>query len=216
MKKTHIDKIIKDQSIWKKGNEWLYDLFNKYPNNNKPDEIVAKIWILGRTYSAAIERRKNHSKLSNDEFYKQKVPNSIIKVKLDSKLKEIRKTSDRKLKIDLLLSTHKQLQSSIQEITNQNKRSLCSKYLHFHLPSDYYIYDTRAVKGLSKLNSTLPIPYKHRMNLIGNKWDSEYANHYLKSNYVKSYLENISGRNISNREFDSILLYESTRNKNET
>lgn len=46
-------------SYWDVGNSVLYDMCRKYPNHGKEDEIIAKVWLIGCSYSAAIERRRN-------------------------------------------------------------------------------------------------------------------------------------------------------------
>ena len=43
---------------WDLANKTLYDLCSKHPNHKNNEEIIAKVWIIGRTYAAAIERRK--------------------------------------------------------------------------------------------------------------------------------------------------------------
>ena len=43
---------------WSLGNSVLYDLCKTYPTHKDKKSIVAKIWLIGRAYAAAIERRK--------------------------------------------------------------------------------------------------------------------------------------------------------------
>lgn len=45
--------------VWDLGNRVLYDLCQSHPEHTRDDEIVAKIWLIGRSYAASIERRKN-------------------------------------------------------------------------------------------------------------------------------------------------------------
>src|SRR3989339_652424 len=53
---------------WMLGNNILYKMCLDYPLHNNPEEICAKIWLIGRSYAASIERRtiKKHI---NDDFY---------------------------------------------------------------------------------------------------------------------------------------------------
>ena len=53
------------KSLWDFGNGILYDMCAIYPAHKSVDQIVAKIWLIGRSYAAAIERRKN-AKESNE------------------------------------------------------------------------------------------------------------------------------------------------------
>ena len=50
-----------------------------------------------------------------------------------------------------------------------NKRSLASKYLHFHVSKLFYIYDARAVKGIRTLTAIVG-----RASRDGNTGDIEY------------------------------------------
>jgi hypothetical protein len=50
------------------GNNCLYSLCEKYPRHKNVDEVVAKLWLIGRSYAAALERRKNKRK-KDPEFY---------------------------------------------------------------------------------------------------------------------------------------------------
>lgn len=64
-------KLIKDaksQSYWDLGNKVLYDLCRKYPRHEGYPEIIAKIWIIGRSYAAAIERRKSDAVKMDENF----------------------------------------------------------------------------------------------------------------------------------------------------
>ncbi|MCI0640696.1 MAG: hypothetical protein L0Y72_16605 [Gemmataceae bacterium] len=54
--------------VWDLGNAALYDLCQEHPGHKKRDEIIAKIWLIGRSYSASIERRR-HVYPSDGEFY---------------------------------------------------------------------------------------------------------------------------------------------------
>ncbi|MDQ3135113.1 MAG: hypothetical protein M3Q76_09940, partial [Acidobacteriota bacterium] len=71
--------------IWAFGNEILYNLCRDHPEHKKPDVVAAKIWLIGRAYAAAVERRKNkaaNDPITNDAFYKEKVVPAIMKSKL--------------------------------------------------------------------------------------------------------------------------------------
>ncbi|MBM3273346.1 hypothetical protein FJY94_08960, partial [Candidatus Kaiserbacteria bacterium] len=46
-------------SIWDVGNAVLYSLCQQHAKHDEPSAVVAKLWLIGRAYAAAIERRKN-------------------------------------------------------------------------------------------------------------------------------------------------------------
>lgn len=54
---------------WDLGNQVLYDLCRQYPGHTDEQAVIAKIWLIGRTYAAAIERRWTKSELTGDRFY---------------------------------------------------------------------------------------------------------------------------------------------------
>ncbi len=55
--------------IWDAGNEVLYRLCTDKPARSEDDVIIAKTWLVGRAYAAAVERRRINDGLSNDHFY---------------------------------------------------------------------------------------------------------------------------------------------------
>lgn len=54
----------------------LYRLCEEHPGHTNEDEIVAKIWLVGRSYSAAIERRRASRDVSGEAFYTTTVVDS--------------------------------------------------------------------------------------------------------------------------------------------
>ena len=73
---------------WDIGNEVLYNLCKKYPSHNNEAEIVAKVWLIGRSYAAAIERGVASKK--KQDFYIDLVAPKIQKENIDSWLIELR------------------------------------------------------------------------------------------------------------------------------
>ena len=65
---------------WDFGNNILYRMCKEYPNHNKEDVIIGKIWIIGRSYAAAIERRKNVDEYYGDDFYFDAVAPKILEI----------------------------------------------------------------------------------------------------------------------------------------
>ena len=59
-------------SVWDLGNRVLYDLCQNHPRHRVADEIVAKVWLIGRSYAASIERRRITDQ-HGDDFYEATV-----------------------------------------------------------------------------------------------------------------------------------------------
>lgn len=136
-----------------KGNNILYNMCKTYPYHKNTDEIIAKIWLIGRSYAAAIERRRN-KKHSNDSFYIW-AANEIKRFGFDEKIQRI-PINTHKLDIEnfkLIYETHSYITQKFYDITKLKKRSLASKYIHFHRPI-VPIYDSRAERSIREVFNT--------------------------------------------------------------
>ena len=136
----------------------LYDLCAEYPLHKNPHEIQAKICLIGRAYSASIERRT---------------------------IKEI-------------LSVHKCLEDLLGKVTERNNRSFVSKYLHFHFPNLFYLYDSYSEKALNSVITAkidgIALPYDS---------DQTYAKYCYKLLFIQHHIAP-SDLNFP-REIDSFL-----------
>ena len=195
-----------EHSDWNFSNEILYLMCRENFTHKQTDKIIGKTVLIGRTYAAAIERRKNKTKEEqNDNFYIDKVAPEFKKSKLDFHLNKLKLVSELNEKnIPEILKSHFYLTDLIKDLTDQNKRSFSSKYLHFHLPNLFFIYDTRAVKAIRLLKTKLPSKYKEQIN--SEKVDKEYVSFFYKCYTQKTDLENGFNRKISTRHFDNILM----------
>ena len=134
-------------------------------------------------------------------FYEKIVAPAMIKSRLDhylSRLDIYKEISD--FNIELILETHKYLVDLFVSITELNKRSLASKYLHFHRPNLFYLFDSRAANSLRKL-----VP-----KLANDKYlnyDSTYTSFYLKAYSLNRFIKNKYDIALSPRELDKILLW---------
>jgi hypothetical protein len=145
-----------NNSRWRLGNAILYEMVARYPRHTNEDEIVSKLWIIGRTYAAAIERRPNKAGSSAD-FYYDRVAPKLSKPAIDEKIDSLRKyTSITAENLPHILSVHKYLMDLFDELTQEDKRSLTSKYLHFHLPELFLIYDSRVASVITKFTGNKP------------------------------------------------------------
>ncbi|WP_052461129.1 hypothetical protein [Psychroserpens mesophilus] len=185
-----------EQTEWDFGNEILYKMCQQNFEHKRIDKIVGKVILIGRAYAAAIERRKNKTE-ENDNFYIDKVAPMIKNSKLDDYIGQLKLESEVNEKnIADILKLHFYLTELIKEITEQNKRSFSSKYLHFHLPNLFFIYDTRAVKAIRLLKTKLP--RKHKTELDANGIDKEYATFFLQMLRT----EKITGKGIQRNVID--------------
>ena len=67
-------------SRWKFGNSILYQMCEENPLHNNADVLIGKIWLIGRSYAAAIERRKNADDYQGDDFYYDAVAPKMLEI----------------------------------------------------------------------------------------------------------------------------------------
>jgi len=194
-------------SVYNVGNEILYDMCKKYPSHIDDQQIIAKSWLIGRSYGVALERYKpKGKKLNNDSFYKEKVPQAFKK--LDGHLNELKDLKEiTGESIVRCLEVHNCLIEELKKITDgQIKRSFCSKYLHFHLWEMFFIYDQIAATSLGKLNYQLKTPKDLKVKITTIKADARYAEFCCKCLALKRKIEADFGRVLTNRQLDNLLL----------
>lgn len=193
-------------SRWEFGNRILYKMCEENPLHNEEDVVAGKIWLIGRSYAAAIERRKNvDMNMNADDFYYKRVAPKLLEIgtKLDNQLTSL-KQSDGMIRnnVTKILNTHKYLTREFEKLTELNKRSLASKYLHFHCPDMFFIYDSRACSGINKL---VKRPYKKILSNV-DSYDKEYGNFVCKMLELQEYLNEKLGEYQKPRELDNFLL----------
>lgn len=194
--------IPRSNNPWSLGNKNIYDLCRTYPKHINEHEIIAKIWIIGRTYAAAIERRKPKDNIDNDKFYVEKVAPKIMKKQIDNWFNSIKSFSEISSEnFEEILKIHYKLTALFEEITNLQKRSLSSKYLHFHFPDLFFIYDTRSVKAMRKL-----VSITRRANRISMPVDNEYRKFCEKCLTLRGFIKKTFGKSLSPRQLDNLLL----------
>ncbi len=192
-------------SRWAFGNSILYQMCSDNPLHNDVNVIAGKIWIIGRTYSAAIERRRINTDFDGDFYYEIVAPKLMeIGPELDERILKINQHSVlTEQNLDLVLTTHKFLMDTFFEITNLEKRSLASKYLHFHCPSMFFIYDSFAT-----INS------KKRVKLDKEKaalhyscnGDKEYTDFCVRMLELRDFVNAFSDKMLTPRELDNLVL----------
>lgn len=195
---------------WEFGNNILYKMCEENPKHNNSDVVVGKIWLIGRSYAAAIERRKGGKKTG--DFYFDVVAPKMKKIgkELDKKIKELPQPSANH--VDDLLRTHKFLTDVFSDISQLQKRSLASKYLHFHCPQKVFIYDSRAKEAIHKI---VERPDKKPLNkLQPNEFDQEYGDFVCRILELKNFLETKLKRSLAPRDIDNFLLSDTVKKYN--
>lgn len=137
-------------SVWDVGNEWLYKLCKIYPAHTDTAQVAAKIWLIGRAYSAAAER--GVAGKGQADKYIIELSQRFIDQNADGHLKRLPKpTADFRKHLDQVVDVHHCVESIFSNDDELGRVSLTSKYLHFHRPDLFSIYDSRASSAIAKI-----------------------------------------------------------------
>jgi hypothetical protein len=186
--------------VWDLGNRVLYDLCQSHPEHTRDDEIVAKIWLIGRSYAASIERRKNAMGGNGDNFYESVVAPAMRESNIDSWLSSIPMTDE--CGGAKSIEVHKMLLDLFHSITDLEKRSLASKYLHFHKPKAFFIYDSRARHSITKV-----VPRLNQISAIAaDSFDPEYRDFVRRCVWLRNHIHKTLKETLAPREIDKLLL----------
>ena len=192
------------------ANEALYKLCKEHPYHNKKSEIVSKIWIIGRAYAAAVERRRINREISNDEFYDKVVGEGLLKhgKEIDALISSLNHYPEVTMEnIESILELHALLTNVLKSLTGQYKRSLVSKYLHFHLPNLFYIYDSRAAKEINALSKTYNKEESTLdFNCLKKGYDKDYTKFFAKMYAANHKIKDEFSVWLTPRELDNLLL----------
>lgn len=186
--------------LWDFGNQVLYDLCSRNWGHKRDDVIVAKVWLIGRAYAAAIERRDPATDSPvGDPFYQDIVAPKIRNSPIDSWFCNLAAspTAD----TASCLETHFRLMKLFSEISGRDQRSLASKYLHFHFPMRFYLYDSRAQRVIP----TLALPVGRKLPTL-REYDNCYARFFLRCLTLSHQIASLAGRHPTPRELDKVLL----------
>lgn len=190
---------------WDLGNKVLYDLCKEHPRHKSKPEIVAKIWLIGRAYAAAIERtgKKSDDVPKGDDFYLEHVASAVKASNMDQWLERLKNCDKVTVdNLDVILGVHQKVTDLFHEISGRNKRSLASKYLHFHYPGLFFIYDDRVLKALSKLSHVTG----RLKRTTYEDADNDYRKVCEKCLKVRDHIEKTHKIFLSPRHLDNLLL----------
>ena len=185
------------------GNKVLYRMCKDAPKHTDIDEIIGKIWIIGRSYSASIERKAGAKMIEGKDFYKEQVAPAIKNSEIDTWLNSV--SSIKRLtkeNLHLSLSVHKNVTDLFKDITGIEKRSLASKYLHFHQPNAFFIYDSIANTEIRNILREKKLRHKYQKG-----YDDEYSSFVERCLYYRdNYFEKEIGGFSTPRKLDMKLL----------
>jgi hypothetical protein len=203
--KNQIRAVIADK-VWDPLNKVLYDYCRKEPGQREQSVVLTKAMLIGRVYAVALERNKKKRVNDNENFYRVQVYHAFRKMDVGRQMDRVRGTgrlSDDN--IARVLELHGYLVRGLHELTDQNNRSFASKYLHFHLPDQVPILDSRALKTLKLFRMRIPAGWMDSMRQRGV--DETYAKFVFNILQLQEEIVRRHGMRLTLREMDKLLLY---------
>ena len=158
------------------GNKVLYNMCKDEPLHQNIDIIASKLWIIGRSYAAAIERK------AGVNFKIEDAARIIQASDIDKHLVQMQKV-DRldNSNVNLSLEVHHIFANLLRDATGIVKRSLASKYLHFHAPNAFFIYDSIANTKIRKA-----LKREQSRFTISKSYDDEYESFVRRCLYYRN------------------------------
>lgn len=131
-------------------NRILYQMCRETPLHNNPTEVAGKILLIGRTYAAAMERGAGFNG-STGSVYKFVIAPAIVNSDIDAWIEEAKAANIATAEgFSTVVRVHGNVNALFSSITETgiSRRSLTSKYLHFHAPDKFFIYDSIACRSI--------------------------------------------------------------------
>ena len=198
-------------SIWDTGNQYLYDLCSAYPDHTDESQILAKVWLIGRAYSASAERGVS-GKGKADE-YLINLAKKIKSKKIDNKLLQLpNNVNYLNDNLKLIVQTHAYVQGVFASGIPKQRVSLTSKYLHFHKPNLFPIYDSRVITAIPKVT---PDARHCSYTLPDNLAKTEYGKFCIRYAWLVDEIAKLEKIIPTIRQVDNMLLkiYKDTNKK---
>src|SRR4051794_717903 len=101
--------------VWDFGNEILYNLCRRHPEHKSEAHVLAKLLLIGRAYSAALERRTKSEEEYGNDFYRAVAWPLIRRANVDIWLAQLKR--ERNLGSYSSLTIHKRLQNLFFKMT---------------------------------------------------------------------------------------------------
>lgn len=190
--------------VWSFANDVLYRMCSEYPDHRQDEIIMGKIWLIGRSYAAALERRmrrKDPNQYESDELYR-KFAAALKEADFDRQLRALKSFQHiDAANITAICSVHAFLMDIFRTLTGSDKRSLASKYLHFHYPDLFFIYDSFAVNALKT-----HLPHRAKRNPPDAQVDQWYFQFCEDMLVFRNEIHQEYGHFLTPRQLDDLLL----------
>lgn len=195
---------VQGRSIWSFANDILYEMCKENSNHQQDEITIGKILLIGRSYAAALERRKRSkdpNQYASDELYRR-FAETLRETDFDLNLQGLKAFQQiDEANIMSICSVHAFLMDIFRTLTGSEKRSLASKYLHFHFPDLFFIYDSFAVAALKTY-----IPRYSKQETPIGQLDPHYYRFCIGMITFRDEIKRTYGRSLKPRQLDDLLL----------
>lgn len=188
-------------------NNMLYEAVENNPSNLDRSQIIGKLMLIGRTYSASVERRKTNGHIKDDRQALEVViaaAEAIARSKVDYLLSTIGQNEKLTVeRVSVAADIHLEICSALAEANGRENSSLASKYLHFHRPNFFPIVDSYVREGWSWVMEAMQQSYRG-WRVLGKV--ARYGDWCEKIVSLQADIERNLGYSVSLRQVDSYLL----------
>lgn len=137
--------------LYSKADDILYSMCKRWPDHKDIGIVQAKVRIIGRVYSAGLERK---GKKDKSKGIYETIAEAIHEDRawIDSEIKAIKRFKKlSKASYERILTFHGNMVKRLRKETRSklNFRSFVSKYLHFHAPI-VPLFDSRASTTINR------------------------------------------------------------------
>ncbi|TAL53821.1 hypothetical protein [Pandoraea sp.] len=203
LSQSDIDKAL-DPRVTDIGNDTLYKMCEKHPAHRDEGAVISKIWIIGRAYAAAIERQAIKNLDLERKSASGKAAELLKSSTLDSNLADTLRQRTHFVKDPgRAVQIHGSVLATLDGMMARQPRSFVSKYLHFHNPRLFPIYDTQAKYALSKL--TVQPPKNIWLNWSPDN-DKSYAEFCARLHWLVVHIKHNFKVTLTLRQADNLLI----------
>jgi len=150
-------------AAWSYGNTVLYKMCKDKSRHDNVKVAASKFWLIGRAYAASPQRGSGESIVGpKEDFFEWLVEPFATSNWLDDKISELNKENHfSPQSLAKILETHHSFEAELRkrlgernyegkERTERAQTSFCSKYLHFHRPDHFPIFDSYVNSAVSR------------------------------------------------------------------
>ena len=168
----------------------LYDLCFLHRHHLRDDIVVDKLRLITRLYS-------DSPAWPGKAFSAEAAAHNLTRSSVDHWFGAL--STAEALDSSLLLELHKRLMDVFGDLNEEEARSLASKYLHFHFPELFHVYDSRIATALFLLMAG------DCGFLALSDFDPVYGRFHACCRKLTERIAPLVGRNLSPRELDTVL-----------